>query len=377
MERDIAVVLSGGAVNGLLMELGFLKRLRETPLWPRIGWIYGTSSGAMSGVMAALDRLDELEEFMLRLQPEELFRPHSLWRLPLLGSHDYRLPMTIEERLGNFTEIASDLAASPVEVVVFATDVSEDVHGSGPRAYELAYSSRTTPPEVMGQAVLASSAVSALVLPRQVDDRIATDGAWVRNFPLGHAYRQPGVELIVSFRYVPRYSPLNTDGLARARRRLERFSKVPPIRALITELREAEERGERGEPAHWGDMIVRLTRVTVQQNTLLEERSARDKDEGLAALTALREDVDRIVRREGGRRGARIAQAVAERFDSAQFPFYGDRLIPRIAVEGTAGEVSLETGLRRPQPWPEEGKRELIARGYGLLDEVLADRNAA
>jgi predicted acylesterase/phospholipase RssA len=377
MERDIAVVLSGGAVNGLLMELGFLKRLRETPLWPRIGWIYGTSSGAMSGVMAALDRLDELEEFMLRLQPEELFRPHSLWRLPLLGSHDYRLPMTIEERLGNFTEIAGDLAASPVEVVVFATDVSEDVHGSGPRAYELAYSSRTTPPEVMGQAVLASSAVSALVLPRQVDDRIATDGAWVRNFPLGHAYRQPGVELIVSFRYVPRYSPLNTDGLARARRRLERFSKVPPIRALITELREAEERGERGEPAHWGDMIVRLTRVTVQQNTLLEERSARDKDEGLAALTALREDVDRIVRREGGRRGARIAQAVAERFDSAQFPFYGDRLIPRIAVEGTAGEVSLETGLRRPQPWPEEGKRELIARGYGLLDEVLADRNAA
>ena len=83
------------------------------------------------------------------------------------------------------------------------------------------------------------------------------------------------------------------------------------------------------------------------------------------------------MRREGGRRGARIAQAVAERFDSAQFPFYGDRLIPRIAVEGTVGEVTLETGLRRPQPWPEEGKRQLIAHGYGLLDEVLADRNAA
>ncbi len=377
MERDIAVVLSGGAVNGLLMELGFLKRLRETPLWPRIGWIYGTSSGAMSGIMAALDRLDDLEEFMLLLQPEELFRPHSLWRLPLLGSHDYRLPQTIEERLGNFTQIARDLAASPVEVVVFATDVSEDVHGSGPRAYELAYSSHSTPPEIMGQAVLASSAVSALVLPRRVNGRIATDGAWVRNFPLGHAYHQPGVELIVSFRYVPHYAALNTDWLGRVRRRLERFAKVPPVRALITELREAEERGERGEPAHWGDMVVRLMRVTVQQNTMLEERTARDKDEGIAALAALREDVDMIVRREGGRRGARIADAVAGRFESAQFPFYGDRLIPRIAVEGTAGEISLETGLRRSQPWPPEGKRELIARGYALLDEVLADRNAA
>src|SRR4029450_8347669 len=67
-ERDVAVVLSGGAVNGVLMELGFLKRLRESELWPRIGWIYGTSAGALSGTMAALDRLDELEEFMLKLQ---------------------------------------------------------------------------------------------------------------------------------------------------------------------------------------------------------------------------------------------------------------------------------------------------------------------
>ena len=377
MERDIAVVLSGGAVNGILMELGFLKRLRETDLWPRIGWIYGTSSGAVSGVMAALDRLDDLEEFMLRLQPEDTFRPHSLWRLPLLGSHDYRLPATVEERLGDFNEIARDLAASPVEVVVFATDVSQDVHGSGPRAYELSYSSRTTPPEIMAQAVLASSAVSALVLPRQVGDRIATDGAWVRNFPLGHAYHQPGVELIVSFRYLPRYSSFSSAWLARLRQRLERFPKVPPVRALVAELREAEQRDARGEPAHWGDMIVRLMRVTVQQNTLLEERAARDKDEGLTALAALREDVDKIVRREGGRRGERIAQEVADRFASAKFPFLGERLIPRIAVEGTAGEISLETGLRRSQPWPEAEKRVLIARGYALLDEVLAERAVA
>jgi len=83
----------------------------------------------------------------------------------------------------------------------------------------------------------------------------------------------------------------------------------------------------------------------------------------LAALAALRKDVDAIVRREGGRRGERIARAVAERFAAAEFPFLSDRLIPRIAVQGSAGEITLETGLRRPQPWPEAEKRELIARG--------------
>src|SRR5438067_4519137 len=141
MERDVAVVLSGGAVNGILMELGFLKRLRESDLWPRVGWIYGTSAGALSGTMAALDRLDELEVFMLELQPDDAFRPHSLWRLPLLGSHDYRLPATVAERLGDVEGLAHELAAAPVEVTVFATDVSNDAHGHGVHAYELAYSS--------------------------------------------------------------------------------------------------------------------------------------------------------------------------------------------------------------------------------------------
>jgi predicted acylesterase/phospholipase RssA len=377
MERDVAVVLSGGAVNGVLMELGFLQRLRESALWPRIGWIYGTSAGALSGTMAALDRLDELERFLLDLQPEETFRPHSLWRLPLLGSHDYRLPATVHDRLGDIVALARELAEAPVEVVVTATDVTEIEHGSDQHAYELVYSSRTTEPEIMAQAVLASAAVSALVLPRPIGDRIATDGSWVRNFPLGHAYDQAGVELIVSFRYLPSYPRLSAAWVTMLRRRLERFPKIPPVRALVAELREAEDRDGRGEPAHWGDMIVRLMRVAVQQNTVLEEQAARDKDDALAELAALREDVGRIVLREGGRRGERIARAVDERFGAAEFPFLGDRLIPRVAVSGSAGEINLETGLRHPKPWTEEAKRKLIARGYTLLDNQLRERAVA
>jgi predicted acylesterase/phospholipase RssA len=377
MEKDVAVVLSGGAINGVLMELGFLKRLRESDLWARVGWIYGTSSGALSGTMAALDRLEQLEDFMLRLQPEETFRPHSLWRLPLLGSHDYRLPQTIADRIGDLEALARELAASPIEVTVFATDVTDDAHGTGAHAYELEYSSRTTPPETMAEAILASAAVSALVLPRRIGDRVATDGAWVRNFPLGPAYRQAGVELIVSFRYLPNYPRFGSEGLARLRRRLDRFPKIPPVKALITELREAEERVARGEPAHWPDMIVRLMRVAIQQNTVLEEQVARDKDEALAALETLRADVGAIVRREGGRRAERVARAVEEQFASARFPFLGDRTIPRLAVQSTAGEVSLEAGLRNPKPWMPEQKLALIARGYELLDEVLVERAVA
>jgi predicted acylesterase/phospholipase RssA len=327
--------------------------------------------------MAALDRLDELERFMLLLQPEDTFLPNSLWRLPLLGSHDYRLPHTVAERIGDLEQISRELVDAPIEVVVFATDVSNDTHGDGARKYELEYSSRSTPPETMAQAIMASAAVSALVLPRPVGDRIATDGAWVRNFPLGPAYRQPGVELIVSFRYQPNYPTFGTEGLARLRRRLERFSKIPPIKALITELREAEERVDRGEPAHWPDVIVRLMRVAIQQNTVQEERVARDKDEALAALEQLRADVDSIVRKEGGRRAERVARAVAERFATAKFPFLGDRQIPRIAVQASGGEVSLEAGLRHPKPWSTEEKQQLIAKGYELLDDLLVERAVA
>src|SRR5581483_11344810 len=248
-KRDVGVVLSGGGVNGVMMELGFLQRLRESVLWPRIAAIFGTSSGALSGVLAALDRLDDLEAFLLQLQPEQAFRPNRLWRLPFLGLHDYALPGTVDAWFGNALQLARDLVDAPVELVVIATDLSDD-HERERDEYELHYSSRTTPPEEFAQAVLASAAVSALVLPMRVGDRIATDGAWVRNFPLGVAYDHPDVELIAAFRYLPQYPKLGIGALEPLRRRLRRIGRVAPVRALLAEIDEAEARAERGEPAH-------------------------------------------------------------------------------------------------------------------------------
>ena len=136
-ERDVAIVLSGGGMNGVLLELGFLKRLRVSSLWPRVGRIYGTSAGALAGTMAALDLLDELEAFVLELQPGDLFRPQSLWRLPLNGLHEYALPATVAERMLDPLELGQRLSKAPVEVVIFATDVSDEDDVDCNRSYEL------------------------------------------------------------------------------------------------------------------------------------------------------------------------------------------------------------------------------------------------
>jgi predicted acylesterase/phospholipase RssA len=371
--RDTAIVLSGGSVNGVLMELGFLQRLRETSLWPRVGWVFGTSAGALSGCMAALDRLDDLEQFLLELRPEETFRPNRLWRLPLLGLHDYTLPRTIAERLGDPVAIARELAEAERELIVVATDVTSASPAGDDMQYELVYSSKETPPEEMMQAILASAAISALVLPVRVGDRIATDGAWVRNYPLCHAYDRPEVDTIVAFRYMPKYPQLGVLGLQTLRKRLARFERVPPIRAFIAELREAEERDRRGEPAHQAEMLVRLNRAAIMRNMLLEEETADARDTSIRELEALREDMLALVRRHVPRFArAEVARAVSERFDAAPFPFRRDRAVRRITVRGTVGGVSLEPGLRRQEPWTASDKRSIIARGYELASSELA-----
>ncbi len=255
-----------------------------------MGWIYGTSAGALAGTMAALGRLDDLEEFLLDLQPQDAFRPRAVWQFPG-GLHDYTLPETVADRIGSPEELGAALAAAEIELVVYATDVCDYPEGDEARDFELEYASHTTEPEVMGRAILASAAISGLVLPIQLDGRIATDGGWVRNFPFEHAYRNPDVAEIAAFRYVPSYPPTDAAFLERTRERLERFRAVPPVRALLAEVRLAQERSSRGEPAHYGELIVRLMRVAFARNVVIEERIADERDTSVRELQRLRDDV--------------------------------------------------------------------------------------
>ena len=147
---------------------------------------YGTSAGALAGAMAALDRLDDLEDFLLGLQPGD--RPQRLWRLPLNGLHEYTLPETISERL--FPPLEPRAGAG----------------SRGRRGRHLRHRCRTTrtaplvvrarllvPPDAAGDARAGRppAAMSALVLPLPVVGPIATDGGWTRNFPLGEALEIP------------------------------------------------------------------------------------------------------------------------------------------------------------------------------------------
>jgi predicted acylesterase/phospholipase RssA len=207
--------------------------------------------------------------------------------------------------------------------------------------------------------------VSALVMPVRVGDRIATDGAWVRNFPLAHAYDHEAVELIVAFRYLAQYPRLGVEALQPLRKRLQRFSKIPPVRALIAEIDEAEARAARGEPAHLAEMVVRLARVTIRRNTQSEERVAEAIDQSLRELRSLRHDVLGLVDEPG------LHEAVAARFAAANFPFGQERLVPRIMVHGATDGPGLEPGLRNQPRWSDDDKRALIRRGWELADREL------
>jgi predicted acylesterase/phospholipase RssA len=368
-ERDVALVLSGGAINGVLMEMGFLRRLSESDLWPRVGTIFGTSAGALAGTMAALDRLDDLEAFLLDLRPDEVFRPNPLWRLPLIGLHEYTLPETIDRKVGDLTALAEELAHADKELVVFASDVTETERPSETN-FELAYSSRDSEPHEMAQAILASAAISTLVLPLRVGDRIATDGAWTRNFPLGYAYARPDVAQIVAFRYLPEYPRFDVGSLARLKRRLRPFSRVPPVRALIAELEEAESRDRRGEPAHYIDMITRLMRLSVLRGTALEERFADESDASIHEYERLLRELPEVVRARGG--SDELADEIEARLAAAEFPFRRERSLPRITVRAGAEGVALEARIRRGAEWTHDAKRSLIERGYDLTDAELA-----
>jgi predicted acylesterase/phospholipase RssA len=370
-KRDVALVLSGGGINGILLELGFLRRLSETSLWPRVGWIYGTSAGALAGTMAALDRLDDLEDFLLAIQPDDAFRPRAVWQFPG-GLHDYTLPATVADRIGAPDVLGAALAASAIELVVYATDVGEYPDGDESRDFELAYSSHETDAEVMGRAILASAAISGLVLPIEIDGHIATDGGWVRNFPFEHAHRNPDVSAIAAFRYIASYPPTGGAYLERTRARLERFRAVPPVRALLAEVRLAQERATRGEPAHYAELIVRLMRVAFARNAVVEERIASERDRSVEELRRLREDVVAIaVEAAPRRRRAGVREELEARFADARFPFRHDRHVPTLIVRGTAGSASLDPTFKSDAPWPDELKRELIDRGYALTDEAL------
>jgi hypothetical protein len=196
----------------------------------------------------------------------------------------------------------------------------------------------------------------------------------VRNFPFEAAYRNPDVAAIAALRYVPSYPPTSSAYLERTRERLERFRAVPPVRALLAEVRLAQERASRGEPAHYGELIVRLMRVAFARNAVVEERIASERDTSVEELRRLREDVlELAVAAASPRRRRALRVELEARFAAARFPFRHDRHVPAVIVRATAGEANhLDPTFKAESEWPLEVKRALIDRGYALTSDALA-----
>jgi hypothetical protein len=193
----------------------------------------------------------------------------------------------------------------------------------------------------------------------------------VRNFPLEHAEANPGVGAVAAFRYIASYRPLDVSFLERLRERLKRFRAVPPVRGILAEIRLAEERARRGEPAHYPELIIRLMRVAIARNTVLEERLSTERGAATAEVHRLREEViEASARAAPPWRRRALRDELEALFSDARFPFRTDRAIDRLVVRAAPGEDGLDPTYRGE--WGEEIKRGLVERGYRLTDEALA-----
>jgi hypothetical protein len=134
----------------------------------------------------------------------------------------------------------------------------------------------------------------------------------------------------------------------------------------------AEEGAGSGEPVHYGEMIVRLMRVAIAHNTVLEERLALERETSVVELQRLREKVIATsVAAAAPWRRERLRKELEQTFASARFPFRHDRHVPTLIVRATPGDDGLDPTFRE-EHWPEERKRALIDRGYRLTDEALS-----
>ena len=229
-------------------------------------------------------------------------------------------------------------------------------------------------PETLVAALFASAAISTYVLPTRIGAGVYADGGWVRNFPLAYAYREPSVKRIWAVvTALPRRGRRPLLALQLLHRRMSRLDRLRVARGVTTELREAIERHERGEPMHLVDTIARLSHIAVYRT----QRAPRcnwptSEIRSLQALQDVREHMrEAIASSTRGSRRTELLASLDEAFASADFPFSRSRVVPRLGVDvspppGVQVDIS-----RRRETWSDEEKRALIAHGRRLTVEAL------
>jgi NTE family protein len=173
----VAFVLGGGGVLGAV-EVGMLRALLEYGVTPDL--IVGTSIGAVNGVLVAADPTPGVTERLARLWASPEARavygdsPHrQLARIVRAGTHLHS-PRPLRDLLHRELGTATTFADLPVRFQCCAASIE--------RAAEHWFDRGDVVP-----AVLASSAVPALLPPIAIDGEHYIDGGIVNSIPVGRA----------------------------------------------------------------------------------------------------------------------------------------------------------------------------------------------
>jgi NTE family protein len=185
--EPVAFVLGGGGVLGAV-QVGMLRALLEYGIRPDL--IVGTSIGAVNGVLVAADPALDVTDRLARVWASAEARavygdspPRQVARIMRRGTHLHSpepLRALLRRELGAVTTFA-DL---PVRFQCCAASIE--------RAAEHWFDRGELVP-----AVLASSAVPALLPPMMVDGQHYIDGGIVNSIPVGRAVELGGGRIFV------------------------------------------------------------------------------------------------------------------------------------------------------------------------------------
>ena len=176
-QPQVAFVLSGGASLGAV-QVGMLRALYERGVTPDV--IVGTSAGALNGAFIAsrpqaVETADALAEVWRSVRRGQVFPLNPLTGLlGFLGARDHLVPDSGLRRLIARHIQRESLEQMPIPLHVVAVDV---ITGA-----EL----RLSHGPVI-EAVLASSAIPAVLPPVAWEDRSLMDGGVANNTPISHA----------------------------------------------------------------------------------------------------------------------------------------------------------------------------------------------
>jgi NTE family protein len=181
-----AFVLSGGG-NQAVSQVGMLRALLERDIVPDV--VVGTSAGALNGAVVATDPtvpgVEHLADVWMSIRSGEVFQGGKLaraWNLLRRDDHVFTNEglLSVLDR----AHLAPTFAETEVPLRVVATDLGtgdEVVFASGP----------------LEPALLASTAIPALLPPIEHDERLLVDGAVTNTVPLWHALSGPADRVYV------------------------------------------------------------------------------------------------------------------------------------------------------------------------------------